>query len=117
MRILLALIFSLTPLLALATFDTSYGPGNWGLNGGWSTITLGTQSLQMLPANQQRAFLQIQNNGSTQIIIKLGSAQTGLEGIQIAGGSTWTPVIPPTNSVYGEAGSGSDVVQIVEGIH
>lgn len=112
-KFILILLF---PLLALA-FDPGTAPPNWGLpGGGYSTIVLGTASLQMLPVNPNRTYLMIQNTGASQVIVKVGSAIAGSEGIQIAGGSTWSPVIPPINAIYGKAGVSTDIVQIIEGI-
>ena len=116
-KILLALAVLLAPCLSHA--DNGFPINNWGLpNGAWSaanTVTVTTTSTLELAANPSRAFLQVQNNGTTTIYIRLGSVQTGTEGIAVIAGASWTPVIPPSTSLYMVAASATDSVTIVEG--
>lgn len=93
---------------------------SWGIaNGVWNasnTVTVTTTSALALAANPNRAYLYIQNTGTTTVSVRLGSVQTGTEGIQIAAGGVWAPVIPPINSLYMVSASSTDSVTIVEGI-
>lgn len=79
-----------------------------------SDVTATTTSTKFLEINPIRNYLLIQNNGSTDVYIKMSSAHSGTEGIKLVAGGAWEPILPPRNSIYIKAASGTDAVTILE---
>lgn len=77
-----------------------------------ATIT----STQILPDNPIRKYLIIENLGSTTIIAKFGSIQSGSEGIQIPAGGNYEPYSAPTESLWIKSASSTDSMMVLEGI-
>lgn len=107
MKLILAL-FLLLPSFALAggfavTLDSQ------------SVVTVTGTSTQFLAANSAREYLLIQNNGTTNVIVKFGSAQTASEGVIIVAGGNYEPIKGIYDSVWMKSVSSTDSVTIVEG--
>ena len=79
------------------------------------SVVATTTSTQVLPYNNLRSYLLIQNIGSNTIVVKMNSAQTGTEGVQIPPGGNYEPYGAPVNAVYIETLTGSSAVTIVQG--
>lgn len=101
--------------LTLLFSSLSLAGGNqWGQTQMTSPTITGT-STQLLAFNPSRCYLLIQNNGATSIIVKLGSVQSGTEGVVIISGGNWEPPIAPINSVWAESASSTDAATVIEG--
>jgi len=78
--------------------------------------TVTTTSTQYLALNISRAHLIVQNNGSTNVLLKFGSAHSASEGLVIIPGGNYEPNIPPTAAIFLKSASGSNSVVIIEGV-
>lgn len=79
-------------------------------------FTVGNSSTLLLPANMQRKYLIIVNNGPEHVVIKLGNPHNASEGIKIISGGNWEPLNPPNARVYAKSLSGtSSTVYVLEG--
>ncbi len=57
--------------------------------------------LQLLPADENRAYLFIQNNSSANLLIGLDAApQSARQCLVLGPGNFWEPNVVPTNSIY-----------------
>ena len=74
----------------------------------------GTSTLA-LPANSDRVYLLIQNQGTDSIIVNVGAAQVGSNGILIPAGGNWEALRAPLDAIYLKAVTGSQAVEILEG--
>lgn len=81
-----------------------------------STVSVTTSSAQFLPANEVRTYLLILNNGSASVILKLGSTISGSESVIIPAGGNYEPRLAPKQSVWMKSSSGTQSVNILEGI-
>lgn len=73
-------------------------------------------SAQVLAQNSLRNYLIIQNTGSTILIVKFGSAiSSSNEGMQVAAGGAYEPVLAPASAVYIKALSGSPTYTVIQG--
>lgn len=81
-----------------------------------TSATTSTSSAVALVANANRRSLYIQNtDASITVYLKFGAAHSGTEGIKLIAGAVYEPAIPPIQSVYLKAASGTPVVTIYEG--
>jgi hypothetical protein len=83
------------------------------LSQGQATAT--TSASQILSQNLNRKYLIIQNTGSTTVTVNLGVAQSGGAGIQIIAGGNYEPVHTPTDSIWIQSTSSTDVINYIEG--
>lgn len=59
------------------------------------------QALQVLPADEKRAYLLIQNNSTANLFVGLDSAPQSAGQCMVLGpGNFWEPQVCPTNSIY-----------------
>ena len=72
-------------------------------------------STLILPQNNLRRYLLIQNKGAVNIIIKFGSVQSGTEGIIIPSGGNYEPSVVPMGALYMRSASSTSAVMIEEG--
>ncbi len=78
-------------------------------------VTVTTGSTKEMDENLLRKYLLIQNNGTTNVIVKLASTQSGSEGVVIVPGGNWEPSKAPTSALYMKSASSTDSVLIIEG--
>ena len=75
-----------------------------------------SESQPVLNANGKRAFLIIQNNGSSDVFINFGN-KADTNNLKIIAGGNYEPVVIPVNSVYLVSGAGlENQCAIVEGV-
>ena len=94
MKILL--IFALVTLSANAAFKTQNQISGTATN----TTT------KILDKLEYRTYLVCMNTGSNPLFLKLGSAQSGTEGLKLNEGATWEPNLAPKDSILVRASSG-----------
>ena len=104
-------------LLIFALFSTQFAQAASSVNAALFTLytTSVSTSVQVLPANSSRRALIIQNNGSSSIYVKVGSTIASTEGLVVAAGGNYEPVIPPTGSIWMKASTGTQSVTTYEG--
>ncbi len=100
--------------IVIAVVKASAGPITFTVSN-QSVASVTTASTKFLSANSKRTYLLIQNNGSTNVIVKFGSAQTGSEGIVIPAGGNYEMFKPSIDAVYMKSASSTDSVQLLEG--
>lgn len=81
-----------------------------------TTVSVTTSSALAYAANGKRVYLIMSNIGSTSVIVKFGSIQSGSEGITIPAGGSYEPIHAPVNSVYAKSASSTDSLVIIEGV-
>lgn len=79
------------------------------------TVTATVTSTQELTQNNSRMYLLIQNTGSNPVIVKFGSAQTGVEGITVPAGGNYEPIVAPADSVWMRSSASTSAVTIQQG--
>lgn len=115
MKFILTLV---TLLIAITAFaDQNPTPTNVGLYN-YSTFTVTTSTATpILGRNVNRALLYIQNNGTTSVVIKPGSAPANAtDGIVLIAGAQWFPFPPLVDALYGISASSTDKIVMIEGI-
>lgn len=80
-----------------------------------STVTATTTSTLAVATNKKRSYLMLVNNGAVNVLVKLGSAHAGSEGISIVAGGYYEPVVAPRDSIYLKSTSSTASVFILEG--
>ena len=103
-------------LIAAVLSVAAYAAGNLFTVSNQQVASVTVTSTKFLNANSKRAYLLIQNNGTQNVIVKFGSAQSATEGVIIPAMGNYEPYKVPTDSVYLLSASGTQSVQIVEGI-
>jgi len=85
-----------------------------GVNMTMTDVTVTTVSALKLAADQNRRYLRIQHKsaGGPSLYIKLGSAHSATEGIELRDGEEWEPHLVPVEAIYMVAASGSHAVNI-----
>lgn len=78
-------------------------------------FTATTSSAKMFSENPFRTCLAIQNRGSTSVYVRYDQAHSGTEGIVILAGQYQDFPVVPTNSIYIESASSTDLVEGFEG--
>lgn len=108
MRLFLILIVLLFVQFAGATVTMFAAPTVVSVNG---------TSAKKLNQNTKRVYLLIQNLCSVGVIVKMGSVQTGTEGILIPANGNYEPQLAPGNSIYAEtvSGTGTSCLTFIEG--
>lgn len=81
-----------------------------------STVTATGTSTLVLAANLNRNYLLVQNKGSADVILKLGSVQSGSEGIIIPASGNYEPIRVPIDSLYLKSSTSTQSVFIYEGV-
>lgn len=77
-----------------------------------------TVSTQAVAFNNARRCLTIQNKGASTIFVRVDSAGSGAQGVQVIAGGNWEPYIVPINAIFinNAAGAvGSNTVLVLEG--
>ena len=82
-----------------------------------NVAALGTSSTTLVAANWKRLFLEIQNQGTSAIYIRLdgGVAVADSTATQILPGDSWWGFVLPGTLVTGISASGTNAVHIDEG--
>lgn len=78
-----------------------------------SSATVTTTSAMVVDKDPFREYLLIQNNGASNVLVKMDSAHSASEGIVIVPGGNYEPFVAPTNAIYLKAASGSNAVEIL----
>ena len=103
----------------LITFILLFAHSALAVNLNNTAVTLTTASVSSsalaLAANANRKYLLIQNNGTSSIYVKFGSTISTTEGITLAAGGNYEPIIPPIGAIYMKASTGTQTVTIYEG--
>jgi len=107
--LILAFLFSIIPLSFAQT------PIGFKLSS-QAAYTVTTTSTKWLEADSYRNYLLCQNNGAVVVSLKVGSVQSGSEGIQIAAGGYYEPFVAPTGSIFMKTASSTASVVCIEGI-
>lgn len=79
---------------------------------GTATVT----STQVLPPKANRDYLLIINTGAGALVVKMASAHSANEGVQIPAGGNWEAFVPPVDSIYLKGASGSTTYNLIEGV-
>lgn len=79
------------------------------------TASITTVSNQVLLSNPYRKYLFIQNQGTDKIFIQFETPQVTKTGKILLPGSAYEPLMPPVQSIYLIANSGTQSVFICEG--
>jgi 2-keto-3-deoxy-galactonokinase len=77
-------------------------------------VDVGTTSARALPANFNRAYLRVQNNGTGAIYLGFNEAAT-TDSLKIEAGASYEPVVAPVNALC-MIGESAGKVLIVEGV-
>jgi hypothetical protein len=80
-----------------------------------TVVTATGTSTLALAANSYRRYLLLQNNGSTTVYVKFGSAHSGSEGVWILPGGNYEPIKAPIGAIYLKTASSTDDVTIIDG--
>lgn len=80
-----------------------------------SEVSVTTTSAQAIAANQSRKYLLVQNKGSTSVLLKVDSAHSASEGVEIPAGGNYEPAAVPLNAIFLKAASGTNACVVVEG--
>ncbi len=67
-----------------------------------------TRSEMILPADDFRRYLLVQNNSGVTLLIGLGAAPVAGQCLTLASGGYWEPLVTPTDSIYVLAASGTN---------
>ena len=102
-------------LLFVTLFPAIFAEANGNMFGQPVIASSAQVSTKVLNQNGLRNYLLIQNTGSVPLLIKLGSAQSALEGISIPVGGNYEPIKAPSNSVWAKTVSGTGTMTIIEG--
>jgi len=77
--------------------------------------TLGTTSVQVLPANQNRTYLLIQNKAAGSIFFSFGNKANVYDGVVIEAGGNYEPYIYPFSSLHIIAALADSDIIVIEG--
>lgn len=111
---IIAILFVGTVFTYLSVQADESVPGNVGSTY-QVTSTLSTVSLNILARNINRKYLLIQNQGASTVNLKLGSVQSGSEGIALTAGSSYSPNPPIVDAIWAKNGAGVVNLYIIEG--
>jgi len=82
-----------------------------------NVAALGTSSTTIVAANNKRLYLEIQNQGTSAIYLRLdgGTAVADSTAVQVLPGDEWWGFVLPVSAVTGISASGTNAVAVVEG--
>jgi hypothetical protein len=82
-----------------------------------STVTVGTTSVECVAANQSRTYLFIQNDGSNDVYITLGTASVAGKGIRLGAGIAYEMQNGNLydGAIYGISAAAGNNVMVTEG--
>ena len=80
-----------------------------------TNATVTTTSTKLVNANWARNYILIQNLGTTNVLVKFGSAHSGTEGITIFPSGNYEPFLVPVGDIYMRSSTSTDDVVIIEG--
>ncbi len=77
--------------------------------------TLGIESVQVLPSNQNRTYLLIQNKSGGSIFFSFGNKANTYDGVEIVSGGSYEPYIYPSSSLHVIASLAASDIIVIEG--
>lgn len=77
--------------------------------------TLGIESVQVLPSNQNRTYLLIQNKSGGSIFFSFGNKANTYDGVEIVAGGNYEPYIYPSSSLHVIASLAASDIIVIEG--
>jgi len=77
--------------------------------------TINALSVQVLPANNNRTYLLIQNKSAAPVYFSFGNKANVYDGVEIVAGGNYEPYIYPSSSLHMIASVADSDVVIVEG--
>lgn len=80
-----------------------------------ANVTATTTTTKVLEGTIKRNYLMIVNNGTVAVYAKVGSAQSGNEGILIPAGGNWEPSLAPSDAIYIKSASSTSSVTLLTG--
>ena len=77
--------------------------------------TVGTAGGCYLEKEGGRGFLAIQNDGTADVLVGMGSLPSGTAGRKIVSGTTWEPQNVPGDAIWMKTASGTATVTVFSG--
>lgn len=72
-------------------------------------------STQILPQDNRRSYMLIQNLGAANVIVKIKTVQSASEGVVIPPGGNWEPQVVPFDPVFIKSASGTQAIVVIAG--